>query len=386
MDNIRSVRLANTHFICYGPALTRLEFLLEDKGWRLGRQELFDLLAKCPALEYVSLTTACGYPDEIALDRAWTPQQSRIVVLERLETFVLEDSTPSSLHLLSGIVIPPSCDFHWTLIEPFGKLDYYEDDLARCLHFCAAVFNEKLAGADPLPVLMLEILPDFGGAHMSRKREIREWPEEIRVTLASCPTAATSQFVSRPSLRTHSLYRDLTKQPRSQRRSFAVRSRMLATSPQYPDDRWHPFVFLRPNSKKPDWVDVPEFKKVIDTFMSSATILDGVSGADTLLIPRHGYIPRRVTDWEVTLKPLAIEHLTIGSCEQEDEVNSLAEYLATRCPSDWPNPSLQSVYLSDYVKGQGGSQSQVELRRDMDWRLGDRRGCVEIEWTAPYLD
>lgn len=383
---LHSARLTNTNFICHGPALTRMELLLEEQAWRLGPNEILDLLTKCPAIEYVSFTTICIFPEELALDLAWCPDHSRVVVLEHLTTFILEDITAASLRLLSAIIIPPTADFHWTIIEPFGKLDYYEDDLASRLNFCTAVFNQKVGTASDLSVLMLEILPDFGGAHLRSKRDIREWPEEMRITLASCPTTATSQFVSLPALRGHILYRDLTKTSLSQRRSFAVRSRMLATDPQYLNDRWHPYLLLHPNAKRRTFVDVPEFKKVVDTFMSSVITIDGVLGADTLLIPRHGHIPRLWSDWDVTLRHLAIAHLTIGSRQQEKEVQSLAQYLATRIQSGWPNPCLESVHLPDYVRGQGSQMTQADLREDMDLRLGGRRGCAEIEWNAPYLD
>ncbi|KZV58885.1 hypothetical protein PENSPDRAFT_695705 [Peniophora sp. CONT] len=309
------------------------------------------------------------------LDQAWDPDVTHKLLLENLRCFILEDATRECLKLLSPIIFPPECDFHWTVIEPFGTLGYSEGDLDVHLHFLRHIFDFKTEGASIPSVAALEIITDFDGYHHGRTRGLREWPEEMRVTFADSVPSAMSQFVLRPGLEGPVPYRDLTRDDSQPKRSFAVRSQMLSTQPSYLENRYRPFDYS--NAANPIWIDVPLFDAVMRTFITKMKTLKSFEHVSTLAVPRHAHRPHDHSGWTTFLSNLDITRLLLPGITNTGQLEALADHLATRRP----HPRLASVWLPDIASGED-LLSDDEIRDFMDPLLGNRRGCEQIAWSA----
>ncbi|VDC02242.1 unnamed protein product [Peniophora sp. CBMAI 1063] len=385
IETLIFVRLSNAHFTCYGSAIRRMDLLLEVERWRMSTTKVLELVSRCPALEHLSLIMVCLPSADLPLEVAWEPHKFPVTSLENLECFILEDVTSACLELLSAIVIPPDCDFHWTAIEPMGQLDYDETCLRNRLDFCVDVFNARTAAASALSTLLIEILPDFGGQHLAIKRDIREWPEEMRVTLAASISSAEAQFLRRPGLNGSELYRDVSRICGESRRSFSVRTQALSRAPRDSADRHHPFQFRHERARKEDWVYVPTFRSVVAGYMSSAKRISGLLQAENVLLPDHAYTPGEVRMWDVLLGDFTTTHLSADGIETTDDLQTFANYLSLP-PRDGVRPQerLASVNLNGYTGG-GGINTENELHLYMEEHMGPRLGCPDIIWTASRL-
>ncbi|KZV69450.1 hypothetical protein PENSPDRAFT_686425 [Peniophora sp. CONT] len=381
IDTLHTARLTNTHFTCFGASLSRLELVAENSSWRNRPEQIFKLLLQCPVLQHLSLVTFCKSDNDIALDEAWDPDTSVVVALPHLSCFILEDEGRPSLELLSSIKVPSTADFHWVVIEPFGTLNYRVPDLEVHLDFFKSIYRGMTFDSRSVSVAVLEIIPDFDGYHLDRVRQVREWPEELRVTFTSSISSALSQFVLRPGHRRDVLYRDLTADRDAPRRSFAVRSEMLSTCVSRAPERYRPFQYLSYSANaKRHWVDVPDFQVVIRSFMSSLKSFDDFQGIDTIVIPRHAYHPQGATSWGNMLNGLDVTSIVLPGVTQTDQLDAFAAHIAT----GRSQPNLNLVYLPNIYSG-GELLTQKEIDDYMDFRLVRRTGCSEIRWDADKL-
>lgn len=382
IDTLRVARLSNTNFVAYGPQLTRLELVAEHHEWRLQPDAVCATLKGCPALQHLSLCMVCDDDDGIVED-AWDPDGAEPVVLPGLTCLVLEDGAAESLVLLSSLKFPPRCDFHWTVIEPFGTLEYSLSDMTSTVSICREAFDTVVSPGHRTAVLVLEVILDFQGRHLETGRDIRQWPEEMRVSLASSEESAMSQFVvQRSSVSGVTLFRDLTASSSSSRRSFGIRSRMLSKEPQEKNQRHHPEHFPHPHARSTVPAHVPRLRTILKDFMSAVHTLDGFTQADTVILPSHAYIPRYDDVWSTMLSHCTLSSLTVGTITNIHELRSLAAYLATHESDSWPHPDLTKVHCPNYI---GGRSSEKDFASAMDELMGERRGCTDTVWSAPKL-
>lgn len=384
IDTLLVAQLSNTHFRCYGANLRRLELLAERDSWRLLPEDIYDTLSRCPKLEHLTLCTVCTYMEDLTLANAYDAGATTTVHLSNLRCFILEDTTTESLHLLSYIgFVSKKCDFHWTIVEPFGRLGYYVETLSDSLVRCLDAFGDKTFPSFTPSALLIEILLDFEGQHLrSDDRIVYEWPEEMRLTFSKSVSSSMAQYVTRHPSLPGPMYRDLSHAPGSPRRSFGVRSGMLSKYPEEKNQRQRPMQYAHQWAKRSKPVDVPDLAEVISTFMALVPRLNGFRAATAIIVPSHAYIPRLPKAWCTLLKNCDIRTLEVGTVSFDRELLSLCEYLAT-LPLASPHPELSAVHCPNYTGD--GSLSEKQFGSLMEKKMGVRGACVDTKWYAPLL-
>lgn len=367
-----------------GANLQRLELVAERGDYRRPLHSLLALLSKCPALEYLSLGTCISTGHLLDVPRNDLPP---FVTLElpQLQFFALTDNTRILLSFVPFVHIPQTIDLHLVFIEDFGRQRYSIETLRRNISSAVLAFNSLSTPVIPLSALTVEVILDDGRDTATAAGAHREWPEEIRVSLHPDVSTAQRRNSAYTPYCDGILHREHTVTPDAPHHSLAIRSRMLSTKPTAVEYRRRPAWTVDNGSYPADdtIIIVPRLNEIVTCFMQGIQLLGAMRSVQTIILPRHAFIPTDVTGWASLLSSVDMTTLISGAQSQE-QVESLWGYLASRRGGLWPHNMLRSVQLPHYSFGDGGGsrENRERFRKFTEFHCDLRRGCADITWDV----